>query len=164
MEGEPATTELPTSTTNREARLKLRRERRKARKRALLYCRKCDSKENLTKHHIIPVRYRTGRSEKICFCRKCHDKLECHIASIESHYFKIPLGNKKQMPDQEYYTALSTFLGTLRTARFLREVIERNKKRSSKRRRIPKRNKKKKVQNIVHFKPPARQHRLRRRG
>jgi len=49
-------------------------------------CRCCESKLDLSIHHIISRKNNGGNNDDnlIVFCRSCHDKVELHDISIES--------------------------------------------------------------------------------
>lgn len=46
-------------------------------------CPMCNNRRDLTRHHVIPKKLRTGNEASVYICRECHDRVEEEIAALE---------------------------------------------------------------------------------
>lgn len=75
-------------------------------------CRRCNSEENLTRHHVFPVRW-WGRDEndlrRVILCNSCHRKVERLILKWEGYKVRRKrriLKRYKQLEAIDYLKAL----------------------------------------------------------
>jgi hypothetical protein len=74
-------------------------------------CNHCGSTENITRHHVLPVRWWNKRTNKwtVPFCNSCHENLETIISIVESITSGKPIGSKVKLKASEYETIVKAF-------------------------------------------------------
>jgi hypothetical protein len=75
-------------------------------------CIHCGETENLTKHHIHPIKwFGSRRTNKwtMCLCEKCHHTIELGILFLESQIGNVKFGTRFKLPAKEYENIAKRF-------------------------------------------------------
>ena len=65
-------------------------------------CPSCSNLRRLTRHHVIPRRWKTGSTTTVLFCRECHDEVEKVIYARERQ-------NRGRLEAREYWLIVQRF-------------------------------------------------------
>jgi hypothetical protein len=75
-------------------------------------CKKCGSKHEIQKHHILPQTFwgRRGNTKTIWLCAKCHQKVEYQYLAIESFFGKVRFGTRFQLKPRHYHRIMANYI------------------------------------------------------